>query len=48
VTQRTRASHGTRLDDDVEALALATGILGVVLILCLIAAIWPEAITAYP
>jgi hypothetical protein len=39
-----RAGHGPRRTHDMEALALAAGILGVVLILCLVAAIWPEAI----
>jgi hypothetical protein len=39
-----RTGHGSRLTYDMEALALAAGILGVVLILCLVAAIGPEAI----
>jgi hypothetical protein len=39
-----RTGHGPRVTRDMEALALAAAILGVVLILCLVAAIWPEAI----
>ena len=38
------ASHGPRLTHDLEALALAVGILTVVLAVCLVSAIWPEAI----
>lgn len=39
-----RTGHEPRLAHDIEALALAAGTLGVVLILCLVAAIWPQAI----
>jgi hypothetical protein len=39
-----RAGREPSVAHDIEALGLAVGILGVVLILCLVAAIWPEAI----
>lgn len=39
-----RAGHEPSVPHDIEALGLAAGILGVALILCLLAAIWPEAI----
>jgi hypothetical protein len=39
-----RASHAPTLTHDLEALVLAVGILTVVLALCLVSAIWPEAI----
>ncbi len=39
-----RAGHAPSVPHDIEVLGLAAGILGVVLILCLVAANWPEAI----
>jgi hypothetical protein len=39
-----RAGYRPRPAYDLEALALAVGILAVVLTLCLVSAVWPEAI----
>jgi hypothetical protein len=40
----TRTSPGPTVPYDIQALALAVGILGVIAILCLVATLWPEAI----
>jgi hypothetical protein len=40
MTRHARASHRPTLTHDLEALALAAGILAVLLALCLVSAIW--------
>ena len=40
----TRTSHSPTIGHDLEALILVVGILGVITILCLLAAVWPEGI----